>query len=61
MYIENYSMLLDIKLILMTVRILFKKESTEGFDKQEELLRLEEEILHAENAAKENEEEMAMV
>jgi len=33
MYIENYSILLDIKLILMTVRILFKKESTEGFDK----------------------------
>lgn len=33
MYIENYSILLDIKLILMTIRILFKKESTEGFDK----------------------------
>lgn len=33
MYIENYSLLLDIKLILMTIRILFKKESTEGFDK----------------------------
>ncbi len=33
MYIENYSVLLDIKLILMTVRIIFKKESTEGFDK----------------------------
>ena len=32
MYIENYSILLDIKLILMTVRIIFKKESTEGFD-----------------------------
>jgi len=31
MYIENYSVFLDIKLILMTVRILFKKESTEGF------------------------------
>ena len=31
MYIENYSLLLDIKLILMTIRIMFKKESTEGF------------------------------
>ncbi len=33
MYIENYSFLLDVKLVLMTIRILFKKESTEGFDK----------------------------
>ena len=33
LYIENYSFLLDIKLILLTFRILFKKESTEGFDK----------------------------
>ncbi len=31
MYIENYSILLDIKLIFMTVQTLFKKESTEGF------------------------------
>ncbi len=45
MYIENYSLLLDIKLILMTVRILLKKESTEGFDKIEELDRLKEEEL----------------
>ena len=36
MYIENYSILLDIKLILMTIRILFSKESTEGFEKQQE-------------------------
>ncbi len=31
MYIEKYSLLLDIKLILMTVQTMFKKESTEGF------------------------------
>ncbi len=43
MYIENYSLLTDIKLILMTIRILLKKESTEGFDKVEEFERLKEE------------------
>lgn len=32
LYVENYSILLDIKLIFLTVRILFSKESTEGFD-----------------------------
>ena len=36
MYIENYSLLLDIKLIILTLRIIFSKESTEGIDKQEE-------------------------
>lgn len=34
MYIQNYSLLLDIRLILMTVKIMFMKESTEGFEKQ---------------------------
>lgn len=37
MYIENYSLLLDIKLILMTVRIMFQKESTEGFKEAEQV------------------------
>ena len=32
MYIENYSLMLDIKLILLTLRIMFSKESTEGFE-----------------------------
>ncbi|MBR2635033.1 MAG: exopolysaccharide biosynthesis polyprenyl glycosylphosphotransferase [Clostridia bacterium] len=32
MYIENYSLLLDLRLILLTVKIIFSKESTEGTD-----------------------------
>ena len=46
MYIENYSILLDIKLILLTIRIILKKESTEGFEKQEELERKKNEMLN---------------
>ena len=30
-YIQNYSVLLDIRIILMTFKIIFSKESTEGF------------------------------
>lgn len=33
MYIEDYSLLLDIKLILMTPQIMFRKESTEGVER----------------------------
>jgi len=36
MYIENYSFMMDIKLIILTLRIIFSKESTEGIDKQRE-------------------------
>ena len=32
MYIQNYSFLLDIKLLFMTIKIMFMKESTEGMD-----------------------------
>ena len=35
-YMENYSLLLDIRLILLTLRILFTKESTEGVAQKEE-------------------------
>ena len=31
-YIETYSLLQDLKLLILTVKILFMKESTEGFD-----------------------------
>ncbi|MBQ7817217.1 MAG: sugar transferase [Oscillospiraceae bacterium] len=45
MYIENYSLMLDIKLILMTIRIMLKKESTEGFNELKEIERQKAEIL----------------
>lgn len=35
MYIENYSLLLDIQLILMTVKVMFMKASTEGFSEKQ--------------------------
>lgn len=35
-YIEKYSVMMDVKLMLMTLRILLKKESTEGFDDDSE-------------------------
>ena len=31
MYIQNYSILLDIEIIFKTIKVLFMKESTEGF------------------------------
>jgi exopolysaccharide biosynthesis polyprenyl glycosylphosphotransferase len=45
MYIENYSLMLDIKLIILTLRIIFSKESTEGIDKQLENQQKIEELL----------------
>ncbi len=45
MYIENYSILLDMKLIMLTLRIMLSKESTEGFEKQKENEKLAEEAL----------------
>lgn len=52
-YIENYSLLLDIKLILLTVPVLFSKESTEGFDVAEEIERLKKEALESNSEADE--------
>lgn len=56
MYIENYSFVLDIKLILMTIRIMLSKDSTEGFDKIEEANRMKEEVLHQMYEEREKEE-----
>ena len=35
-YITNYSLLLDVQIIFETVKILFQKESTEGFTEEQE-------------------------
>lgn len=35
-YIENYSLRTDLRLIFMTIKVLFMKESTEGFDLQDD-------------------------
>ena len=45
MYIENYSLLLDIKLIILTLRIIFSKDSTEGIDVAQENQKKAEELL----------------
>ena len=44
-YIENYSLLLDIKLIILTLRIIFSKDSTEGIDKAQEIQEKSRELL----------------
>ena len=56
MYIENYSLLLDIKLIVMTLRIMLKKESTEGFEVQEDIERWKQELRQSQQIAQMPEE-----
>ena len=51
MYIENYSLLMDIKLIFMTLQIMVKPESTEGFEKIDELEEMKEALLAQEEVA----------
>lgn len=46
MYIENYSLLLDIKLIILTLRIIFSKDSTEGIDVAQENQKKAEQLLN---------------
>lgn len=56
LYIENYSVLLDIKLIVLTLRVMFQKDSTEGFDKAKALEKQSSELLKQRNEAQSEEE-----
>jgi len=56
MYIENYSLLLDIKLIVLTLRIIFSKDSTEGVDVAQENQKKAEELLQQLDRQKSEEE-----
>ncbi len=53
MYIENYSLLLDIKLIILTLRIIFSKDSTEGIDVAQKNQKKAEELLQEMDESKE--------
>lgn len=54
-YIEKYSIFLDIKLLVMTIKILFMRESTEGFsDEDSKICVKSEEIKNKENEKNES-------
>lgn len=48
MYIESYSFINDLKLIIATVKILFMKESTEGMEQGERIAKTEKQKKHQE-------------
>ena len=60
-YVEKYSLLLDIKLMLMTLRIMLKKESTEGFAEGSQNEKETESILKEMHEATEKEQEESTV
>ncbi|MGO1369359.1 sugar transferase [Senegalia sp. (in: firmicutes)] len=54
LYIRNYSFLLDLKLILETIKVMFVKESSEGVKEEKSV----DELLEDENLQKKNENEI---
>ena len=61
MYIENYSLMLDIKLILMTIRIMLKKESTEGFNERQKIEKMKADMLKQLHEEQEKEKEETLI
>ena len=59
MYIENYSVTLDLKILATTIRVLFKPESTEGFDKAAELEKKTQELIRKEQEKHKDNQEAA--
>lgn len=49
MYIENYTFRLDLKLLMMTLKILFIRESTEGVAEGQVTATMEQEVYHGKN------------
>ena len=54
MYIENYSFRLDLKLILVTLKVIFMKESTEGVAEGQITATQEPEMYHEKNTSAAN-------
>ena len=48
-YIEEFSILNDFKIMFMTLQVLFKPESTEGFEKEDEFEQLKKELFGQDN------------
>ncbi len=57
MYIERYSILFDLKLLLMTIKILFMRESTEGFKESQNIVLPRSKSVTEVTESKENENE----
>ena len=55
-YIENYSFLLDCKLIFLTFKILFQKENTEGVEQWQVTAATKEKVQHEEQLHKKEKE-----
>ena len=56
-YIEKYSLLLDIKLLIMTIKIIFMRESTEGFSDEDSIITAKTDDISTERLSSDNKTE----